>query len=40
MFNKVVVIFCIIALQGVFWGTKPAHSVGAVEDGLIAYWSF
>ncbi len=41
MFKKVVAIFCIIALQGVLgWGTKPAYSVGAVEDGLIAYWSF
>ena len=32
---------CMFVLAGLFgWNTKLAYSVGAVQDGLVAYWSF
>lgn len=32
---------CMFVLVGLFgWNTKLAYSVGAVQDGLVAYWSF
>jgi len=41
MLKKILAVLCIFALQGIFgWGTQLAYSVGAVENGLVAYWSF
>ena len=41
MIKKMFPTCCMFVLAGLFgWNTKFAYSVGAVQDGLVAYWSF